>query len=111
MVMVKMEMNIKIILNNQLYHLKYMLISNLFWKALKVTIIIMLHTPKRYQSHISCSFAYKVVFIDDIFSTKIILYRGEIAIYKFIEVILKEYDYCKSVTKKHFNKICYICRK
>ena len=85
MVMVKMVMNIKIISKNQLYHLKYMLILNLFWKVLKVTIITMLHTPKRYQSHISCSFAYKVVFIDDIFSTKIVFYRGEIAIYKILK--------------------------
>ena len=26
------------------------------------------------------------------------------AINRFIETILKEYDYCKSVIKKHFNK-------
>ena len=26
-------------------------------------------------------------------------------VYRFIEAILKEYDYCSKVTKKHFNKI------
>ena len=32
------------------------------------------------------------------------MYRGKNAAYKFIEAILKEYDYCKKIMKKHFNK-------
>ena len=32
------------------------------------------------------------------------LYRGKNAVYRFIEAILKEYDYCKKVIKKHFKK-------
>ena len=34
----------------------------------------------------------------------IIVFRGENAAYKFIEAILKEFEYCKKVMKKHFNK-------
>ena len=32
------------------------------------------------------------------------MYRGKNAACKFIEAILKEYDYCRKVTKKRFNK-------
>ena len=34
----------------------------------------------------------------------IVVFRGENAAYEFIEAILKEYEYCKKVMKKHFNK-------
>ena len=47
---------------------------------------------KKYQHHISCSFAYKLVCVDDKFSKPIILYRGENAAYKFIEAILEDYE-------------------
>ena len=32
------------------------------------------------------------------------MYRGKNAAYKFIEAVLEEYDYCKRIMKKHFNK-------
>ena len=32
------------------------------------------------------------------------MYRGKYAVYKFIEVILEKYDYCKKIMKKYFNK-------
>ena len=41
------------------------------------------------------------------FSKKIVLYKGKNAVYKFIEVILSDYSYCKGgggVIKKHFNE-------
>ena len=57
-----------------------------------------------YQDHIPCSFAYKVICVDNKFSKKVVFYRGKNAIYRFIEAILEEYDYCKKVIKKHFNK-------
>ena len=47
---------------------------------------------KKYQGHIPCSFAYKLVFVDDRFSKPIVLYRGKNATYKFNEAILKEYE-------------------
>ena len=82
---------------------------------------------KKYQDHFPCSFAYKVVFIDNKFSKPVILYRGKNAVNKFIETFLKEYDYCKKVIKNYFNKNlvmspederrfqssnkCWICKK
>ena len=81
----------------------------------------------KYQDHIPCSFAYKLVCVNEKFSKNIVLYRGKNAIFKFVQSIFKEYDYCRSVMKKHFNKnlvmtaeeneefessnICWICGK
>ena len=59
---------------------------------------------EKYQDHIPCSFAFKVVCIDNEFSKKFVLYGGKNAVYRFIEAILEEYDYCKKMIKKHFNK-------
>ena len=59
---------------------------------------------KKQQDHIPCSFADKVVCIDDRFTKPIVVYRGENAAYEFIKAILKEYKYCKKVMNKHFNK-------
>ena len=59
---------------------------------------------KKYQDHIPCSFAYKVVCIDDRFIKQIVFYRGENAAYEFIKAIIKEYKYCTKVMNKHFNK-------
>ena len=59
---------------------------------------------KKYQGHIPCSVAYKVNCVDNKFSKRVVLYRGKNAAYKFIEAILEEYDYCKNMIKKHFNK-------
>ena len=91
---------------------------------LKATKIL---THKRYQDHIPCSFAYKVVCIDDRFTKPIVVYRGENAAYEFIKATLKEYKYSKKVKNKHFNKNlikseeeehlfqqsnnCWICKK
>ena len=81
---------------------------------------------KKYHDHVSCSYAFKTVCIDDKFSKPIVVYRGENAAYKFIKAILKEYKYCKQIMKKHFNKnlimseegylfqqsnSCHICKK
>ena len=82
---------------------------------------------EEYQDHISCSFAYKSVCIDDRFTKPTIIYRGENAAYKFIKAILEEYKYCKKIMKEYFNKNlimteeeedlfqksnnCWICKK
>ena len=58
---------------------------------------------KKYQDHDPCSFAYKLICVDDEFTKPIVVFRGENAAYKFIEAILKEFEYCKKVMKKHFN--------
>ena len=49
--------------------------------------------------------------IDDKFSNPVVFYREKNAINKFIETCLKEYDYCKSVIKKHFNKNLVLSEK
>ena len=81
----------------------------------------------KYQDHVPCSFAYKLVCIDDKYSKDIVLYRVKNAVFKFIQCIFREYSYCKDVMKKPFNKnlvmtaeqneefertnICWICGK
>ena len=59
---------------------------------------------KKYQDHIPCSFSSKLVCVDDKFTKAIVVFRGENAAYEFIKPILKEYEYCKTVMKKYFNK-------
>ena len=80
---------------------------------------------KKYE-HVPCSYAYKVVCIDDRFSKPIVVYRGVNAAYEFIRSILKEHKYCKKIMKDQFNKnlilteeeylfqqssSCWICKK
>ena len=58
-----------------------------------------------YQMHTDCGYGYKVVCCyDDKYTKPIQIYRGEKAVYKFMENILEEVKYCKKVMKKHFNK-------
>ena len=59
---------------------------------------------KKYQDHVPCSFAYKLVCVDDEFTKPIVVFRGKNAAYEFIKAILKEFEYFKKVMKKHFNK-------
>ena len=82
---------------------------------------------EKYQDHILCSFAYKIVCIYDRFSKPSIIYRGENAAYEFIKAILEEYKYCKKIMEEYFNKNlimteeeenlfqksnnCWICKK
>ena len=61
---------------------------------------------KAYQTHEDCGYGYKVVCCyDDKYSSDICIYRGENAVYKFMEKMLEEVKYCKAVIKKHFNKV------
>ena len=46
---------------------------------------------KKYQNHISCSFAYKLICVDDKISKPFCILRGENAAYEFKNSILKEY--------------------
>ena len=58
-----------------------------------------------YQTHEDCGYGYKVVCsYDDKYSKYTRIYRGENAVYKFMEKMLEEVEYCKAVIKKHFNK-------
>ena len=62
------------------------------------------YNNEKNQAHIPSSFAYKVVCVDNKFIKPVVLYRGKNAVYRFIEKILVEYDYCSRVIKKPFNK-------
>ena len=58
-----------------------------------------------YQRHKDCAYGYKVVCcFDDKYTKPVQIYRGEKAVYKFMEKMLEEVDYCKKVIKNHFNK-------
>ena len=59
---------------------------------------------EKYQDHIPCSFAYKVVCINDKFTKPTIIYRGENAAYEFIKAIREEYKYLKKIMEEYFNK-------
>ena len=59
---------------------------------------------KKYHEHVPCSYAYKVVCIDDKYSKSIVVYRGVNAAYEFIKSILKQHKYCKKIMKDQFNK-------
>ena len=50
---------------------------------------------EKYQDHIPCSFANKLVCIDNKFSKTVVLYTGKNAVYRSIEAVLNEYDYSK----------------
>ena len=57
-----------------------------------------------YQKHTDCGYGYKVVCCyDDKYTKPIQLYRGENAVYKFMENMLEEVKWCKKVMKKYFN--------
>ena len=58
-----------------------------------------------YQKHTDCGYGYKVVCCyDDKYTKPIQIYRGEKAVYKFMEVMLDEVNYCKEVMRRNFNK-------
>ena len=59
---------------------------------------------KKYHEHVPCSYAYKVVCMDDKYSKSIVIYRGVNAAYEFISSVLKEHKYCKKIMKDRFNK-------
>ena len=81
-----------------------------------------------YQKHTDCGYGYKVVcYYDDKFSKPVQVYRGENSVFKFMEKMIEEVDWCKSIINTHFNKPlvmteknkldfessnkCYICNK
>ena len=58
-----------------------------------------------YQKHTDCGYGYKIVCCyDDKYSKPVQIYRGEKAVYKFMEKMLKEVQYCRNTIKEHFGK-------
>ena len=57
-----------------------------------------------YQKHTDCGYGYKVVCCyDDKYTKPVQIYRGERAVYNFMEKML-EVKYCKKIMKRFFNK-------
>ena len=58
-----------------------------------------------HQKHTDCGYGYKVVCCyDDEYSKPVQVFRGENAVYNFMENMLEEVDWCKQTMEKHFNK-------
>ena len=58
-----------------------------------------------YQKHTDCGFGYKVVCCyEDKYTKPVQIYRGENAVYKFMENMLEEVNWCKQTMKKQFKK-------
>ena len=58
-----------------------------------------------YQKHTDCGYGYKVVCCyDDKYTKPEQIYRGEKAVYRFMEAMLEEVKYCKKVMKTEFDK-------
>ena len=58
-----------------------------------------------YQTHEDCGYGYKVVCcFKNKYSKPIQIYRDKNAVFKFMERMLEEVEYCKAVIKKRFNK-------
>ena len=47
---------------------------------------------KKYQDHVPCSFAYKLVCVDNEFTKPIVAFGRKNAAYEFIKTIFKEYQ-------------------
>ena len=85
-------MSLKIIADKYIAHLKFIVILSVIWRELKS---MKGSTQKKYHNHISCSFAYEIVCVDDRFSKSIVVFRDENAVSEFIKAMLKEYEHCK----------------
>ena len=60
---------------------------------------------EEYQRHVDCGYGYKIVCCyDDQHTKPVQIYRGENTVYKFMENMLEEVNWCKQTMKKHFNK-------
>ena len=59
---------------------------------------------EKHQDHVPCSFAYKIVCINDRFTKPTIFYTDENAAYESIQSNLKEFKYCKKIMKEYFIK-------
>ena len=58
-----------------------------------------------YQTHKDCGYGYKVVCrYDDKCTKPTQVFRGENAVYKFMEKMLYEVNYCKKIMRNKFNK-------
>ena len=47
---------------------------------------------------------HKLVCVDDEFTKPIFVFRGKNAAYKFVDAILKKFEYFKKIKKKYFSQ-------
>ena len=59
---------------------------------------------EKYQDHIFSVLFMKLIVLLINSVKELCFIEKKNAIHKFIEAILKGYDYCKKIVKKHFNK-------
>ena len=65
-----------------------------------------------YQKHTDCGYGYKVVCCyDNEYTKPVQIHRGENAVFKFMENMLEEVNWCKSIINKHFNKPLIMTKK
>ena len=78
-----------------------------------------------YKKHKDCGHGYEVICCyDDKYTKPVQIYSGENAVYKFVEKMLEEVQWCRKMTKQHFHKPgkkiqqdfeeadkCHICHK
>ena len=65
-----------------------------------------------YQKHTDCGYGYKVVCCyDDKYTKPTQIYRGEHAVYGFMEKMLEEVKYSQNIMKKEFNKPLKMTKK
>ena len=53
------------------------------------------------QTHVACSYGYKLVFADDKFGRPFKLYLVEDAVYNFINIMVEKRKYCSVLMKKN----------
>ena len=64
------------------------------------------------QNHKDCGYGYKVICCyDNKYTKPAQIYRGENVVYKFMEKMLEEVQWCRKMTKKHFNKPVTMTKK
>ena len=58
----------------------------------------------KYQKHIACSYAYKLVCVDDKFIKPFKTYLDKDVVRNFINNMIQENKYCSDVIIKHLTK-------
>ena len=66
---------------------------------------------EKYQDHIPCSFAYKIVCIGDRFRKPVVLYRGKIFLNLLKQLLKSMIIAKKKMIEKRFNKTLIVCKE
>ena len=66
---------------------------------------------KIQKNLITCSYGYKLVYVDNKFSKSFKTYLSEQAVYNYTNNLIEESKYCSDRMKKHFNKEIMITKE